>query len=191
VDRVKEIAEAVAGLSSEEKARLFDLLAARGDLPGWPVAPTSSAGQPALISSSSPRPRPPDYVIAFDGGSRGNPGQGYGSYVLVRTQDGARLLERLEFGDDTTNNEAEYDTLIAALQDLVGRIGKAGRQPQEFALEVRGDSALVINQLQGRWQAKEPRMRERRDRCLRLLRRFGAVNLKTQPREESVRVLGH
>jgi ribonuclease HI len=191
VDRVKEIAEAIAGLSPDEKARLLDLLVARGDLPSRAAVLPSAAEQPTPVSSSSRRPRSPDYVVTFDGGSRGNPGRGYGSYLLVRTQDGAQLLERLEFGDGYTNNEAEYDTLIAALQDLVGRIGKAARQPQEFALEVRGDSALVINQLQGRWQAKEPRMRERRDRCLRLLRRFGAVNLKAQPREESVRVLGH
>ena len=191
MDRVREIAAAIARLAPEEKARLFELLTTRGDLPGRTTVPTTAVEPPAPISSSSQRPRSPDYVLTFDGGSRGNPGQGYGSYLLIRVQDGAQLLQRLEFGDDYTNNEAEYDTLIAALQDLVGRIAKAGRQPQEFALEVRGDSALVINQLQGRWQAKEPRMRGRRDRCLRLLRRFGAVNLKAQPREESVRVLGH
>jgi ribonuclease HI len=135
--------------------------------------------------------RAPDYVLIFDGGSKGNPGYGYGSYALTRVQDGAQRLERVRFGGGTTNNEAEYDTLIAALQDLIQRIERAGRQPGEFSLEVRGDSALVINQLQGRWQAKEPRMQDRRDRCLQLLRRFRSVRLKTQPREESVRVLGH
>jgi len=58
-------------------------------------------------------------------------------------------------------------------------------------VQVRGDSALVINQLRGQWKAKEPRMRERRNRCLRLLRRFGTVELQRHPREESVRILGH
>jgi ribonuclease HI len=142
-------------------------------------------------SFASPDSRPPDYVLIFDGGSKGNPGWGYGSYALRRVQDGAQRIERLELGDGYTNNEAEYDSLIAALQDLIGRIEKGGRQPQEFALEVRGDSALVLNQLQGKWKAREPRMRERRDRCLGLLRRFGQVQLRAQPREESVRVLGH
>jgi len=56
---------------------------------------------------------------------------------------------------------------------------------------VRGDSALVINQIEGRWKANEPRMRARRDRCRRSLGRFGGVKLKAQPREESVRILGH
>jgi ribonuclease HI len=58
-------------------------------------------------------------------------------------------------------------------------------------VEIRGDSALVINQLQGRWKAKEARMAERRDRGRELLRRFGSVTLKAQPRAESVKVLGH
>jgi ribonuclease HI len=137
------------------------------------------------------RPQRPDYILTFDGGSLGNPGWGYGSYALSRVQDGAQRLERLELGDNCTNNEAEYEALIAALRDLIGRIEKAGRQPGEFSLEVRGDSTLVIRQLQGQWRAKEPRMRERRDRCLELLRRFRAVELKTQPRKESVRLLGH
>jgi ribonuclease HI len=97
----------------------------------------------------------------------------------------------VELGNGYTSNEAEYDTLLAALQDLIGRIEGAGRQPSDVALEVRGDSALVIHQLTGKWQAREPRMKERRGRCLRLLRRFGAVDFRLQPRAESVRVLGH
>lgn len=135
--------------------------------------------------------RPPDYILTFDGGSHGNPGRGYGSYAIMRVQDGAQRLKRLELGDDYTNNEAEYDTLIIALQDLIQRIEKAGRRPEEFTLEVRGDSMLVIRQLQGKWKTREPRMQQRKERCLRLLQRFASVELKTQPRAESVRLLGH
>ncbi len=159
---VQEIAEAIARLQPEEKEQLFELLAAQGDLPERTATPIPDAEQPELIPSVSQEHRSPDYVLVFDGGSQGNPGWGYGSYAITRVRDGAQRLERLELGDGYTNNEAEYDTLIAALQDLSQRIEEAGRQPQEFALEVRGDSALVINQLQGKWRAKEPRMRQRR-----------------------------
>jgi ribonuclease HI len=189
VDQVERLAKAIARLQPQEKQRLLELL-------------TQEAGatrKPPAAADSQPRPRPnrsrrnwsPDYLLVFDGGSRGNPGRGYGSYALIRVQDGAQRLERREFGDGYTNNEAEYDILIAGLQDLISRIEEAGRQPEEFQLEVRGDSALVINQVQGRWKATEPRMIERRDRCRPLLGRFGAVRLKAHPREESVRVLGH
>jgi len=190
VDRVREIAAAIAALPPAEKHQLFRLLADQGDL-GQDAVSAPVSAQLELGLSTRPGSSSPDYILTFDGGSRGNPGFGYGSYAITRVQDGAQRLERLELGDDYTSNEAEYDTLIAALQDLIQRIEEAGREPQEFLLEVRGDSALVINQLQGHWKAKEPRMRVRRDRCWRLLQRFGAVALKAQPREESVRVLGH
>jgi ribonuclease HI len=132
-----------------------------------------------------------DYILTFDGGSKGNPGRGYGSYILARAKDGARRVKRLDFGHGYTNNEAEYDTLISAVQDLLQRIEKGGRHPQDFVLEVRGDSALVLNQVQGIWKTREPRMADRRDRCRALLRRFGSVEFSAQPREEIVRALGH
>jgi ribonuclease HI len=170
---------------------LFDLLAEQGQLPAGSAGGEKSSARPGQTSKGAKSPTSPDYVLIFDGGSKGNPGPGYGSYVIRRVQDGAERLERLELGDNYTSNEAEYDTLIAALQDLLSTIEAGGREPGEFSLEVRGDSALVINQLDGRWKAKEPRMEQRRDACLQLLRRFGSVQLKAQPREESVRVLGH
>jgi ribonuclease HI len=213
MDRVQEIAEAIAELQPEEKERLFELLALQGDLPEqtvdydleverpellpWETQPEWEPDYVPKVEQTEPLPREsqpdwePDYLLIFDGGSRGNPGWGYGSYAIIRVQDGAQRLKRLELGDGYTNNEAEYDTLVAALKHLIQRIEQAGRRPREFAVEVRGDSTLVINQLLGKWKAKDARMRERRGRCLRLLGQFRAVELKTQPREESVRVLGH
>jgi ribonuclease HI len=188
-DQVQQIVQAIVGLQPAERQRLFQLLATRGHLPGQAAAATPSTAREA--APAHPNPQRPDYILVFDGGSKGNPGWGYGSYAITRVQDGAQRLERLEFGDDYTNNEAEYDALIAALQDLVSRIKEAGRKPDEFALEIRGDSSLVIKQVKGEWKAKEPRMRDRRDRCRRLLEQFGAIRLVFQPREESVRVLGH
>ena len=146
------------------------------------------------------------WVLIFDGGSRGNPGPGYGSYALIRPTGSADLPElaepsalsarsadvvRLDFGARMTNNEAEYDTLIAALEDLIARITQAGRNPAEFSVEVRGDSRLVINQVSGAWKARDERMRTRRDRVRELLDRFGSYELRLQPRQESVRLLGH
>jgi ribonuclease HI len=188
VDQVERLAAAIAGLTPEEKRRLFELLDQRGEPP---AASPAGKEHPQPIPNRAGQGWSPDYVLIFDGGSRGNPGWGYGSYAIIRVQDGAQRLERRDFGDNYTNNEAEYDALLAGLEDLISRIEEAGRQPVEFKLEVRGDSALVINQLQGRWKATEPRMKERRDRCRELLEQFGGVQLKAQPRKESVRVLGH
>jgi ribonuclease HI len=58
-------------------------------------------------------------------------------------------------------------------------------------LEVRGDSQLVIRQLQGEWKAKDARMRELRDRAQRLLDGFGEVRLIHHERARSVAMFGH
>ncbi|MFQ5340298.1 MAG: ribonuclease HI family protein [Anaerolineae bacterium] len=132
-----------------------------------------------------------DYTLIFDGGSLGNPGPGYGSYALIRNGDGAQRIERVDFGENMTNNVAEYRTLIGGLEDIVGAIEQAGRDPSEFSIEVRGDSRLVLNQVAGKWKVKKPHLRPLRDRTRKLLRRFGKFELVWQERSESVDVLGH
>ena len=132
-----------------------------------------------------------DYTIIFDGGSRGNPGQGYGSYALRRNEDGKLRRSRLRFGDQVTSNQAEYQALIAALEDLIGTIEKARRSPGSFSVDIRGDSRLVMRQLDGSWKTKSLTLMPLRDRAEELLAQMGSVELTWQPREESVRILGH
>lgn len=132
-----------------------------------------------------------DYTIAFDGGSRGNPGQGYGSYALTSNHDGAQRLERLAFPGRLTSNEAEYETLLAALADLLRSISESGAQPADCTLEIRGDSALVIQQVQGVWQVRNERMKVLHSRARDALKQFRRVTLVHHPRLESVRLFGH
>lgn len=131
----------------------------------------------------------PDYTIIFDGGSRGNPGPAYGSYIL-RARDGRESLQRLDFGHGT-NNVAEYRALIGALEDLVARIEQTGDDPARFTVEVRGDSQLVLNQVGGRWKIKQPHLRPLAEQAQGLLRRFASYVLLYHPRSENVRLLGH
>jgi ribonuclease HI len=133
-----------------------------------------------------------DYLIIFDGGSKNNgrpKAESYGSYQL--SVAGKQDIKRLRFQAGTTNNEAEYKSLIAALEDLLGRIQRANRAAGEFTLEIRGDSALVINQVQGTWQTKQQHLRPLRDRAQAIIALFKQVEFVWQPREESVKVLGH
>ncbi|MEZ4556943.1 MAG: ribonuclease HI family protein [Caldilineaceae bacterium] len=129
-------------------------------------------------------------VVIFDGGSRGNPGRGYGSYAL-RWPGQAQQIVQLQFGDQVTNNEAEYDTLIAALEAILKRLADSHAAPQTAVVNIFGDSLLVINQVTGAWDCKEPRMRTRRDHARRLLARFGHATLTHHTRDKSVEVLGH
>jgi ribonuclease HI len=133
-----------------------------------------------------------DYSLIFDGGSLGNPGQGYGSYQLSRTADGKQKIKRLEFGNGVTNNEAEYRSLIAGLEDLQRMIKAAGRPVKDYSVAVAGDSKLVIEQVAGRWKVKEPRLQPLRERAAALLKGFAAAStISWHPRQKSVRVLGH
>lgn len=129
-------------------------------------------------------------AIIFDGGSRGNPGEGYGSYQL-RWPGAQPQVVRLRFGNNMTNNEAEYDTLIAALEAVLKRLVDSGAAPRTAQLDVRGDSLLVVNQVLGEWKCKDVRMEKRRDRVRALLKQFGAWRLAHHDRENSVRALGH
>lgn len=127
--------------------------------------------------------------LTFDGGSKGNPGHGYGSFHLVC--DGQEVaLERLDYGatPPVTNNQAEYLTLIHGLERLKTDLGANARTSTVI---VRGDSLLVINQLLGRWKVNnlglQPLHRQARD----LLAAFGKRELHWHARQNSVRVLGH
>jgi ribonuclease HI len=184
-DRVERILAAIAALSEEERAELLQRLESEANL-----SPETQSSLPLQFTSAE-LDGPADYTIIFDGGSQGNPGPGYGSYALARTSDGKQDLVRLDFGRTMTNNEAEYEALIAALQGLAERIEAAGRSPGDFSVEVRGDSALVIHQVEGTWKTKDDRMRLLRNRCRELLRRFKSHRLVLHGREKSVRVLGH
>jgi len=83
----------------------------------------------------------------IDGGARGNPGPaGYG--VRIEDQDG-NLVEEL-YGPlgIATNNVAEYNGLLAALQWAVDH---GHRQ-----LHVRSDSELLVKQMRGEYKVKNP-----------------------------------
>jgi ribonuclease HI len=130
------------------------------------------------------------YELVFDGGSRGNPGPSYGSYRLRKGKYKARKPVRLIF-EEGTNNEAEYQTLVRALGDLLVELEREGIDPQSVHLTVMGDSKLVIHQVRGEWKAKNQRMRALRDEVMNLAKRFAAVEYEHQVRWRSVAALGH
>ena len=184
-DNVVRILAAIAALSEEERNILFERLAGEAGF-----VPASQQPLPLHFVANEFKGQA-DYVLIFDGGSHGNPGPGYGSYAVIRERDGKQTVTRLDFGRQMTNNEAEYEALIAGLQGLIERIQTTGRWPADFALEVRGDSALVIRQTRGDWKTKDDRMRALRNQARERLAQFRGYRLILQGREESVKVLGH
>lgn len=156
-------------------------------LPPEPETPAkASTSTPARTATKGEEGTPVVVKLIFDGGSIGNPGRGYGSYQLTIRRK-PEPVQRLEFPGKSTNNEAEYATLIAALEALRQRFPR----PADIHLEIRGDSQLVINQITGTWKAKDERMREYKERALALLADFGNWKATWHARGNSVKTLGH
>ncbi len=130
------------------------------------------------------------YLLVFDGGSKGNPGPAFGSYHIRPWTEPEGTTERLNFGLGT-NNEAEYLTLVAGLRALRSYLLGRGTDLGSVTVEVRGDSQLVLRQMEGAWKAKDDRMRKLRDEARGLLEGFGEVEFVEQSRDDSVELLGH
>jgi ribonuclease H / adenosylcobalamin/alpha-ribazole phosphatase len=116
-------------------------------------------------------------LVEADGGSRGNPGPaGYGS--VVRTHPtGEILLERYGSLGTTTNNVAEYTGLIEGL--------RAALSLNATEVDVRMDSKLVVEQMSGRWQIKNPGLRPLAASAAELVARFDRVTFEWIPRERN------
>ena len=85
-----------------------------------------------------------------DGGSRGNPGpSAYGAVIYRVHENGEEelLAELSEYLGSTTNNQAEYQGLVAALN-------KAHKLDPKAKIEVRMDSELVVKQMKGEYNVK-------------------------------------
>lgn len=119
-------------------------------------------------------------VIYCDGGARGNPGPAaIGAVVLdPATEPPAQLATVSERIGVTTNNVAEYRSLIAALE--------AAAPFHARAVTVKADSQLVVRQLQGRYRVKQAHLQPLYEEARALLRRYDEVELVHVPREQNV-----
>ena len=119
-------------------------------------------------------------VVEADGGSRGNPGPaGYGALV-TDAQTGEVLAELCDGLGTTTNNVAEYSGLVAGLR------AAADLAPGADA-EVRMDSKLVVEQMSGRWQIKDPNLGRLAAAAREAVGRLGRVSYTWVPRARNMR----
>lgn len=118
----------------------------------------SSSSHGSLFPATSP---PDSYLIAHvDGGARGNPGpSGYG--VFVTDQAGHRVAELSEYLGHQTNNYAEYNGLLAALDYALSHGHKA--------LKVVADSELLVKQIRGEYKVKSPTLLELYQRARKMI----------------------
>jgi ribonuclease HI len=83
--------------------------------------------------------------IFTDGGARGNPGPA-GIGAVAYGEDGAVVFEVSEYVGETTNNQAEYRALIAALEKAKDIGAKR--------IDVFMDSELIVKQMNREYRVK-------------------------------------
>jgi ribonuclease H / adenosylcobalamin/alpha-ribazole phosphatase len=119
-------------------------------------------------------------IVEADGGSRGNPGPaGYGALV-TDADSGEVLAELSESLGTTTNNVAEYSGLLAGLR-------AAAELAPGADVDVRMDSKLVVEQMSGRWQVKEPNLRDLAAQAREAAGRLRRVSYTWVPRARNAR----
>ena len=123
-------------------------------------------------------------TIHTDGASRGNPGP---AATGIHIADGTTSQTVAEFGfklGNTTNNEAEYQALLQAVEWLLER-----KELLADAIQIRFrlDSNLVVSQLLGLWAIKEPRLQQLAGKVQScLLQLPGTYTFEHIPREENM-----
>ncbi|XP_075670208.1 uncharacterized protein LOC142639971 [Castanea sativa] len=77
---------------------------------------------------------------------------GAGAGIVVITPEDLKLEHSFRLGFKASNNEAEYEALLAGLRIVIDLGAKE--------VEVYSDSFLVVNQVQGNFEDKDPQMIE-------------------------------
>lgn len=95
-----------------------------------------------------------EIILYTDGGSINNPGRAAIGVVIHHNN---QIKEYSRFiGEDKTNNEAEYEAVIFALEKAKQLFGKRKLQKTNIVLNL--DSELVGNQLIGKYKIMEERL---------------------------------
>jgi ribonuclease HI len=137
----------------------------------------SSQSQSRNLFSSPHAKTPVHYLIAHsDGGARGNPGPaGYG--VVIQDERGRKVAALSQYLGHQTNNFAEYQGLIAALEYALEHGHKA--------LKVVSDSELLVRQIKGIYKVKNATLQELHARAKQLITRLEWFSIDHALREHN------
>jgi ribonuclease HI len=119
------------------------------------------------------------HAMFFDGCSKGNPGRAGAGAVLYDASGNEVFAESVFAGHSTTNNEAEYTGLILGLN--------AALKQGITELQVRGDSQLVIRQMQGKYKVNSPKLAPLHKCAVTLAAKFAKIEYEHVYRDKNQR----
>ncbi len=115
-------------------------------------------------------------IIWVDGASRGNPGPA-AIGAIMKDERGriiARISQRI---GTTTNNQAEYRAIIAALEQAI-RLGAK-------RVEVNSDSELAVKQISGKYRVKKAALKPLHQKVKQLQSLLEDFTITHIPREQN------
>ena len=105
--------------------------------------------------------------------------QGSSAGLILTSSEGIDIEYALRFGFQASNNEAEYEVVIAGLN--------LAHSMEVDQLEVCSDSQLVVKQIEDTYEAKGEKMILYLKKVRELLRKFVLVQIRHIPRAENSR----
>jgi len=121
-------------------------------------------------------PNSSEIIAHIDGGSRGNPGPAaFG--VAIETVTGEPITAFGKYIGRTTNNVAEYNGLLAALEFALSH--------EHPRLRVLTDSELMAHQINGRYKVRSPDLKPLFDKAKGLISRLESFSIRHVYREEN------
>lgn len=132
-----------------------------------------------------------ELIIYTDGGARGNPGPA-ACGAVIKNKQGEVILKTSKYLGRATNNVAEYEALILALQkakgvfkahckDAMNRVSATKIKNLECYL----DSELVVKQLNHEYKIKDENMQKLFIKVWNLTLDFDSVKFMHIPRKEN------
>ena len=117
-----------------------------------------------------------------DGAARGNPGPaGLGVVIFA----GESVHEYTQYLGETTNNQAEYQALIFALEKLIGLIAQENLSVEKVVCY--SDSELLVRQMKRQYRVKDAKLALLFVKAWNLLQKLPAAEFVSIPREQNTR----
>lgn len=115
-------------------------------------------------------------IIHSDGGARGNPGPA-GIGAIINSEDGKVVAEISQFIGHATNNQAEYQALLAGLE----KAAILGADTLDCFL----DSELAVKQINREYKVKNKELAPLFLKVYNLTTKFKAIRFIHIPREQN------
>ncbi|XP_057452660.1 uncharacterized protein LOC130744496 [Lotus japonicus] len=117
-----------------------------------------------------------EWILSVDGSSN-NTGSGAG--ITIESPDKMVIEQSLKFEFKASNNQSEYEALIVGLRLAI----ELGIQK----LFIKGDSQLVVKQVNGEYQVKDPQLSKYLEVVRRLMMEIGKIRIEHVLRSQNER----